>query len=132
MIGLDTNILIRYLMKDDLKQFEAVEKLIDRAFKDHNLLYINLTVLCEVVWVLSYHYELNREEISKFLEMLLHSDHLEIENRPIALVTFHDYQTSQADFADCLIGNLNHNFGCTTTYTFDKKAGKLSLFTHLT
>jgi len=131
MIGLDTNIVIRYLLKDDIKQYNRAEKLISTAIKNRSMLHISLIVLCEIVWVLHYTYELERKEIVHFLATLLHAEQVEIENRQLALNTFEEFQNSQADFADCLIGLTNHSLGCTTTYTFDKKAGKLSLFTQL-
>jgi predicted nucleic-acid-binding protein len=131
MIGLDTNVLIRYLIKDDKKQFSLAEKVVDSAIKHKTLLHISLVVLCEVVWVLNYTYELKREEIVLFLDKLLHAEHIEIENRQVALGAFREYQHSQADFADCIIGLINQSFSCTTTYTFDKKAAKLAFFTML-
>ncbi|MBS0656344.1 MAG: type II toxin-antitoxin system VapC family toxin [Verrucomicrobia bacterium] len=131
MIGLDTNVLIRYLMKDDIKQFNLAEKVVESAIKRKNLMHISLVVLCEVVWVLNYTYELKREEIAKFLDKLLHAEYIEIENRQLALTAFHEYRHTKADFADCVIGLINLSFSCTTTYTFDKKAAKLAFFTAL-
>lgn len=131
MIGLDTNVLVRYLMKDDLKQFVKAEKLIESAIIKKESLHLCLVVICEVVWVLKYHYKLTKEEICSFLGMLLHADHIEIENREVALNSFSDYQTSQADFADCIIGHTNLSEGCVTTYTFDAKAVKLTSFSKL-
>jgi predicted nucleic-acid-binding protein len=129
MIGLDTNVIIRYLVQDDKKQFFHAEKLIETAIRQKKMIHINLVTLCEVVWVLSYHYELKREQIYEFLDKLLHAEQIEVENRQLALNTFHEFKNSQADFADCLIGLLNQTLGCTTTYTFDKKAAKNSYFT---
>jgi len=131
MIGLDTNVVIRYLMQDDKKQFKIAESLIETTLNEKKSLHINLINLFEVVWVLSYHYKLKREEVNKFLSILLHAEQIEVENRQLALSAFQEYQNSQADFADCIIGLINQFLGCTTTYTFDKKAAKLSIFTQL-
>lgn len=131
MIGLDTNVVIRYLMQDDKKQFARAEQLISSAIKHKTMLHITLVVLCEVVWVLNYHYDLTRGDINKFLDTLLHAEQIEVEDRQAALSAFHEYQSSNADFADCLIGLTNQSLGCTTTYTFDKKVAKLPFFTHL-
>ena len=131
MIGLDTNVVIRYLMQDEKKQFTSAEKIIESAIDQKKRLHINLVIICEIVWVLSYHYELNRGEVKDFLNKLLHADQIEIENRQLALSAFAEYQNSKADFADCLIGLTNQSTGCHTTYTFDKKAAKLSFFTLL-
>jgi predicted nucleic-acid-binding protein len=118
-------------MKDDKKQFRLAEKVIELALKHKTLLHISLVVLCEVVWVLNYVYDLKRHEIAQFLEKLLHAEQIEIENRQLAMNAFRAYQHSQADFADCIIGLINESLACTTTYTFDKKAGKLPFFTIL-
>lgn len=131
MIGLDTNVIIRYLMEDEKKQFIRAEKVIELAIEQKKSLHINLVIICEVVWVLGYHYELKREQISEFLGKILHAEQIEVENRQLALNAFYEYQNSQADFADCLIGLINQSLGCATTYTFDKKAAKLSFFTLL-
>ena len=131
MIGLDTNIVIRYLMQDDKNQFKRAEELIESAIQHKKLICITLIVLCEVVWVLNYHYQLKKEEISQFLDLLLHAEQIEIENRQLALNAFQEYQNSKADFSDCLIGLSSIALGCSTTYTFDIKAAKLSSFTHL-
>jgi predicted nucleic-acid-binding protein len=131
MIGLDTNVIIRYLMADEKKQFTLAEKLIESAILHKKAIQINLVVICEIVWVLSYHYELKRNEIKEFLSKIFHAEHIEVENREWALEAFNAYQNSQADFADCLIGVVNLSLGCKTTYTFDKKASKLAFFTVL-
>lgn len=131
MIGLDTNVVIRYLMKDDAQQFARADALIESAIKNNESLHICLVVICEVVWVLKYHYKIKKEDICDFLEILLHTDHMEVENREIALNSFKAYQNSQADFADCVIGYTNQFEGCTTTFTFDAQAIKLSSFSKL-
>jgi predicted nucleic-acid-binding protein len=129
MIGLDTNVIIRYLMRDDEKQFAKAEKIIETTIKRKQFIHVSLIILCEVVWVLSYHYELKREQICELLTRLLHAQQIEIENRQLALNAFQEYQNSQADFADCVIGLTNQSLGSQTTYTFDKKAAKTPFFT---
>lgn len=131
MIGLDTNVLIRYLLQDDEKQSYLAVKTIEAAIHRGDCLYVCLIVLCEVVWVLDYHYELKKEDIVRFLDMLLHSGSIEIENREEVLGAFQEYQKASANFADCLIGKTHQSRGCTTTYSFDKKALKLTTFTQL-
>ncbi len=131
MIGLDTNVIVRYLMQDDKKQFTRAEYVIESAIKEKTMLHIALVVLCEVVWVLNYHYGISRDNIIHFLEMLLHTEQIEVQDRQLAIRAFQEYQNSQADFADCLIGLTNQALGCLKTYTFDKKAAKLDFFTYL-
>jgi predicted nucleic-acid-binding protein len=129
MIGLDTNVLIRYIMQDDEKQGLQAGQIIDMAISQKSMLMVTLVVLCEIVWVLSYHYKLTRQEIITFIKHLLHAEQIEVENRQLALSALEVYQSSKADFSDCLIGLTNQFQGCTTTYTFDKKAAQINLFT---
>jgi predicted nucleic-acid-binding protein len=131
MIGLDTNVIIRYLMQDDELQFTRAEQIIETSVQRGEFLHVCLTVLCEMVWVLDYTYGLKKEEITQFLEMLLHSDQFEVENRELVMNAFQAYQESTTNFADCLIGLANQQQGCFTTYTFDKKAAKLRTFAKL-
>src|ERR1700690_1259626 len=129
MIGLDTNVIIRYLLQDDKQQFARVEQIIEQGIQRGECFHVCLIVLCEVVWVLDYTYELTKQEIMHFLEILLHSEQFEVENRELVMNALKEYQESKTSFADCLIGLANQLHGCMTTYTFDKKAAKLCAFT---
>ena len=118
-------------MQDDKKQCLRAESIIESARKEKESLHICLVVLCEVVWVLRYHYELEKDEVENFLELLLHAEQIEVKNREIALNAFNEYKNSKADFADCIIGYINLFQGCRTTFSFDAKATKLSTFSKM-
>jgi len=119
--GLDTNVLVRYLTKDDLPQVEAVDRLIQDAREAGEFLFVSVIVLCELCWVLSYSYELKKDALVAILDDLLISDVLEIERLPLVTIAVAKYRAGRAGFADYLIGEVASAAGCTETVTFDRK-----------
>ena len=132
MIGLDTNVLVRYIVEDDEKQAELARIAIEEKCSAGDPGFVSLMVLCEIVWVLQRAYTCSRVQIAEVLMNLLLTETLLIEYHDIAWQAYHDYYDGNADYADCLISRLNHAKGCSTTYTFDKKAAKLPHDTILT
>lgn len=132
MIAIDTNILVRYIVGDDAPQAELARHWIETQCNPEMPARIPLIVLCELVWVLggAYHYE--RHLVGRVLRQVLVTDCFDIQNHSLAWIALSDYVNGQADFADCLIARLNQAYGCSTTYTFDRKASRLSGFTLLT
>ncbi|QSJ18583.1 type II toxin-antitoxin system VapC family toxin [Nostoc sp. UHCC 0702] len=118
MIGLDTNILVRYLTKDDEKQWEQAAAIIERGEQ----CFIANIVLCELVWVLrGSPYQFSREEISTTIEIMLQCLVFELENRSLVYQALQRFKQGNADFSDYLIGAIYQNSGCSSTVTFDKK-----------
>lgn len=130
MIALDTNILLRFLIRDDEQQWEIASRSIQEAKAKQESCYINLIVLCELVWVLKQSYKASRDQIADIIEDLLQSDTFEVENSAIVRTATKQFATSKADFADCLIGKLN-KIVATETLTFDKKLKNLAEFKHI-
>lgn len=128
MIGLDTNLLVRYLTKDDAPQFAKVKRLIDEAVEQDERLLINGTVLCEVTWVLESAYEYSRAEIADALERILDTAQFEIERAPEARQALGDFRATKAGFADALIGRINRTLGAERTMTFDRDLRALDTF----
>lgn len=128
MIGLDTNILVRFFAKDDQKQFEKVYQLFEQS--NTNFL-ISYPVLVEVIWVLQRSYGFDKEQLVFILEELNVTENFTFPNHVAVSNAIDSYRNSSADFSDCLIGVLNKNNGCNTTYTFDKDASELSSFSLL-
>lgn len=131
MIAIDTNVLVRLLTQDDPDQFCRVQRCFAAAKERDEPLYLNHIVLCECVWVLSYSYGLSKSALIDVLDRLLLTKQFVIEEKPVVWAAVADYRTSQADFADCLIGIKNRNAGCETTVTLDQGAAKLSTFRQL-
>ena len=124
MIGVDTNILVRYLVQDDEAQAEAASRFIETTLSAQCPGFINVIVLCELVWVLEDRYGYSRRQIAPVIKKILASEELVIEARPLVVKTVEAYRAGAADFADGLIGWINRDAGCDSTVTFDKKAAR--------
>lgn len=131
MIGIDTNVLIRFLVKDELKEFQLVDQLFIKARSSRQTLHISVVVLCEVVWVLESCYNVSKNRILEVMQFLLQVDLMEIDCREQVMNTMELYREYSADFADCLLGELHRSNGCDHTVTFDKKASQLPSFKRL-
>lgn len=118
MIGLDTNILVRYLTKDDEKQWSQAAAIIERGEQ----CFVANIVLCELVWVLrSQPYQFSKEEISNTIELMLQCSTFELENRSVVYQALQRFKQGSADFSNYLIGAIAQHSGCTSTATFDRK-----------
>ncbi|GAB4305226.1 MAG: type II toxin-antitoxin system VapC family toxin [Oscillatoriaceae cyanobacterium] len=118
MIGLDTNILVRYLTQDDEQQWQQATAVI----KQHQPCLITNIVLCELVWVLKgANYGFRKDEIIHTLEAMLHSAAFEFESRSTVVQALQRYKQGKADFSDYLIGAIASQAGCTETVSFDGK-----------
>ncbi len=118
MIGLDTNVLIRYLTRDDLDQWERASQMI----QENQPCFISNVVLFEVVWVLRGRpYQFGKDEIIATLEMMVQSSGFEFENRSVVYQALQRTKQERADFSDYLIGAIARQIGCTETVTFDQK-----------
>jgi predicted nucleic-acid-binding protein len=128
MLGLDTNVLVRYLTRDDPSQHEKARRLIDRGVSKGEPVLVSLLVLLEMEWVLRSRYELVKSEIVAAFSALLDTADLAFEDEPSIERAIYSWKDSAADFADCLIEARNRRLGCRATATFDGKALKLAGF----
>ena len=127
MIGLDTNVIVRYLTQDDDAQSAAASKLISNLNQDQPG-YICSVVLAEICWVLSKSYKENRDDISDAVEGLLRSNDLVVENSEASYRALAVYRDSTSiDFADALIAETASLAGAEEIVTFDQKAAKQSM-----
>ena len=120
MIGLDTNVLVRFLTRDDPQQSRRATEFIEKSVAAGEQLYVNHVVLCELVWVLESAYEVTRAEIADTLEALLRASHLSFQAKDEAWAALGQYRQGKADFADYLIGAVNEASQCVETVTFDR------------
>ncbi|MCY3628832.1 MAG: type II toxin-antitoxin system VapC family toxin [Bacteroidota bacterium] len=126
MIGLDTNVLVRYLVEDDEAQSAVASKLID-GLTQSDPGFISSVVLAEISWVLSTSYKLGREEIASVIEELILSRDLVFENIEACYLALYVYRSSTSvDFADALIAQTAKLAGARETVTFDRKAARES------
>lgn len=122
-IGLDTNVIVRYLTHDDPSQTAAAARLID-SLSSESPGFLSLIVIAELVWVLEVSYRFKKNEIEQVLETLLRSKELVVERAEIVLQALRKFSASHADFADCLIERSGHAAECQYTMTFDRNAAK--------
>ena len=121
MIGLDTNILVRYLTQDDPEQAKRANRIIDRLTPE-NPGFVPLVALVELVWVLESCYHQDKQQILAILRELLSTRQLRVETADIAWVAMKRFEAGKADFSDALIAVSAEFHGCETTLTFDKNA----------
>ena len=131
MIGLDTNVVIRYLVQDDESQSAIATDLIENSLSTEAPGYVNHITLCEIVWVLKRCYGVAKPEISEIIHGLLATKQIVVENVGVAWRALRAFENKSSDFCDALIGQSNLEVGCEHTATFDKNAAGLPGFTLL-
>jgi predicted nucleic-acid-binding protein len=128
MIGLDTNILIRYLAQDDPVQSPKARDVLERRLTEKNPGFVSIVAMVETVWVLDRAYGLSSQEISAAVERMLQIDVLVVENEQEVFTAMVALKAGQGSFADALIGALATRAGCARTLTFDHRASRLPGF----
>jgi len=132
LIGLDTNIWVRYIVQDDERQAQLATEVIETQCSIENPAFINEITLCEIVWVLKRAYQYDKAIILNLLNQLLSVDEVYIASSVQASAAYHDYSVGNADFSDYFIAQINKNLGCSYTLSFDKKACQHDNFKLLT
>jgi predicted nucleic-acid-binding protein len=129
MLGIDTNVLIRYLVRDDPPQYEKARRLINGEVAKGEPVLVSLLVLLETEWVLRSRYQLAKAAMVTTFSALLDTADLTFEDEPSVESAVYSWKDSPAEFADCLIEARNRRLGCLATATFDGNALKLAGFT---
>jgi predicted nucleic-acid-binding protein len=124
MMGLDTNVLLRYLAQDDPKQSPRATEIIEQRLTEQEPGFVSLVTILEVVWVLKSLFKRSRQEIANDLEMLLAADTLEVQNEQEVYLAVVSLRNGSGTFEDALIGSLGAWRGCSATLTFDEDAAK--------
>jgi predicted nucleic-acid-binding protein len=128
MISIDTNVLIRFLVADDERQFEKARRLIRHEASRGDPVLISQLVLLECEWVLRSRYGLAKEALLGAFSGLLASTEVRIEDEASVEEALYLWKDAGADFADCLIAAKYRALGCSSTISFDAKAIKLPGF----
>lgn len=123
MIGLDTNVLVRYIMQDDVRQAASATRLIESLSADAPG-FVPLVAVVELGWVLTSAYALDRGQLVQAFENLLRSREITIERAETVWKAIRLFRDSNADFADCLIERSAAAAGCARMMTFDRSAAK--------
>jgi predicted nucleic-acid-binding protein len=126
VIGLDTNVLVRYLTQDDPVQASRATRIIDNAGPAE--LFLNSIVVCEVVWVLEDVYRLKRHDIATTIQKILQTAQFAFEHKDLLWRALADYQHGKGDLSDYLIGHISQAAGCSHTLTFDNALKGSAMF----
>ena len=128
MIGLDTNILVRYLAQDDPVQSPKATEIIERRLTAEHPGFVSVVAMVETVWVLDRAYGLADREIAAAIERMLQADVLVVENEQEVFTAMVALKDGYGSFADALIGALGARAGCSRTLTFDQRALRIPGF----
>lgn len=123
MIGLDTNVLVRYITLDDSKQAALASRLIE-TLGEESPGFISLVTIVELYWVLESAYKFTRSQLVQVFQTLMAVENFKVDRVAAVASAVRQYSESKADFADCLIERLSVAAGCDRTMTFDKGAVK--------
>jgi predicted nucleic-acid-binding protein len=127
VIGIDTNVLVRYIAQDEPAQARKATTLIETECSEANPGFVGLIVLVEVVWVAESCYTASREDVAKIVRQLLDTRQLIVQEAESVWQALRRFESTKADFADCLIERLASTAGCTKTVTSDKKATRVGM-----
>lgn len=125
MIGLDTNVLVRYLAQDDPIQSPKATEIIERRLTEQNPGFVSVVAMVETAWVLDRVYDLGAHGIAAAIERMLQADVLVVENEQEVFTAMVALKHGGGSFADALIAELGIRAGCASTLTFDHKALRL-------
>ncbi|HEX4481858.1 MAG TPA: type II toxin-antitoxin system VapC family toxin [Rudaea sp.] len=124
MIGIDTNVLARYITQDDERQGRLARRFLETQLTAESPGFVNHVVLCELVWVFETAYDYSREQIARALQRLFESAFVRFESSQIVWRAVEMYRQGQG-FADAMLVQVNEASGCDFTLTFDKRASKM-------
>jgi predicted nucleic-acid-binding protein len=128
MMGIDANILVRYVMQDDAVQSPKAAEVMERRLTEDDPGFISIVAMAETVWVLARTYSLSNVELAAAVERMLESDLLVVENAQEVWIAMTAVRDGRASFADALIAELGASAVCSRTLTFDRKAARLPGF----
>jgi predicted nucleic-acid-binding protein len=131
MRGLDTNILVRYLMNDDAGQAQIVDRLLADCRTQGETLFIPVIVVCEMLWVLDRVHGQTKEEMIRALEELLELDIFKFEQEFVIRQSLIQYRRGKATLPDYVIGEISRQAGCRDTVTFDRVLSRAPGYTLL-
>lgn len=128
MIGLDTNVLVRYFAQDDPVQSARAVELIEGHLDEENPGFVSIVAMVELAWVLVRSYGVADQRLATIIEHLLEAPTLVVENEVEVFTALTALKRGHGDFADVVLGELGRRAGCSVTFTFDRKAARLPGF----
>jgi predicted nucleic-acid-binding protein len=127
VIGIDTNVLVRYLAQDDPSQSPRATAFIETECNSSRPGFIPLVVLVEVVWVSESCYGATRKEIAEIVRRILSTKQLAVQGAETAWKALRLFEATKADFADCVIERTAVAAGCDHAVSFDKAASQAGM-----
>ena len=127
MIGIDTNVLVRYIAQDDAAQSRRATSFIEKECNEAAPGFVGLVVLVEVVWVSESSYGAAREDVADIVRRILSIKQLVVQDAETAWKALRLFESSKTDFADCLVERSAMAAGCKSVVTFDKQASKAGM-----
>lgn len=127
MIGIDTNVLVRYIAQDDPTQSKRASRLIEHECSAASPGFISLIVLAELVWVSESCYGASHDEVAEIVKRILSTRQLVVQNAEIAWKALRLFESGKADFADYLVERIAAAAGCSAVVTFDKAAARTGM-----
>ncbi len=124
MIGIDTNVLVRYVAQDDAEQCKVVNELFEQA-STKNKLFVSAVVIVESLWVLLSHYKITDVQARDFIRLLLTSKKVSLERSELFAKLIAENKIKAKDMADAIIASIAFDAGCTEFFTFDVKLKRL-------
>ena len=128
MIGLDTNVVVRYLAQDDPVQSRKATDLIENRLTVEEPGFISILAMVETVRVLERSYDLSASELAAAIERMLQIDSLLIESEQEVFMAMVALKQGLGSFSDALVSAIGVRAGCEYTVTFDKKALRFAGF----
>ncbi len=127
MIGLDTNVLVRYLVQDDRRQAAKAAQVIEEECSETRPGFVATIVIAELVWVLESCYGSTKTEIVAVIQRILRTKQLVVQDAETVWKAVRLFDSSKADFADCLIERVGATHECEYTSTFDRHAASTGM-----
>lgn len=124
MIGVDSNVIVRYVAQDDARQAAAATRFLESELTPANPGFVSLVVLAEVVWVMTSIYDADRDAVATTVEALLSAPQLRVQDAETVWTAVQTYRKVPADFSDLLIALLATRAGSDESVTFDKSAAR--------
>jgi predicted nucleic-acid-binding protein len=125
VLGIDTNVVMRLIVRDDAEQTRRARKLVDQSLERDERVLVSLLVLIESEWVLRSSYGFKKDIVLEMFRALLEARELSFEDETAVEEALFRWKESSVGFADCLITAHNRQLGCRATATFDVKATRL-------
>jgi predicted nucleic-acid-binding protein len=128
VIGIDTNVLVRYLAQDDMAQSAVATELFEHRLRPGHPGFISVVAIAETARVLERSYRLDHKAIAAAIERLLQAESIVVENEQEVFTSMIAVKEGRGSFADALMGALGAAAGCSCTVTFDREAQRLREF----